>query len=263
MPTNLLTRRTMILAALGLGGMMSFRADDLTDLFLPAPAGPAQNMTYRQGTVLEFNQVTLENRVDVGGSILQDLPILGVAEAATLTPGSSVGIMVTGDAAKSYAIIGRFVRPGTAEATKAMSTLALGVQTAFVSDFAARAAGGFGDLTASPGPSISNVFVKASGTLLVAMSAFVNIIGDLSADRQGRMAVQLTGATSVGPDDNTGYLWFTTAVVDNDVLGIQASQIVIITGLNSGIHTITAKYETTGTLSQTSYGLRRITVLPL
>src|SRR5690349_6190412 len=95
-------------------------SEDLASLFDDPPAGPSQPMAYRQGIIQTFNQNTLENTVLVGDSILTNLPVLGVAEAASYVPNTVVGIHCVGS---SWSIVGRFAIPNTADATNAISLL--------------------------------------------------------------------------------------------------------------------------------------------
>jgi hypothetical protein len=91
--------------------------DDIAPLL--AVRADAQ-LGFRQGTIVTFDPVTLEHTVDVGGKIFANLQILGVAEAASLRPGSVVGIQTVGN---SWYIIGRMVQPGTDGATDAITLL--------------------------------------------------------------------------------------------------------------------------------------------
>lgn len=92
---------------------------------MPAAGEPSLDVRYRQGTILTFNQLTLENTVDVGGTTLTNLPLLGVGESTLLTTGSVVGIIVVGDETrgKTMAILGRLVIPASAAAEEAISLL--------------------------------------------------------------------------------------------------------------------------------------------
>ncbi len=51
-------------------------------------------ISFRKGTIISYDQNTGDNVVRVGDTEVVDLPILGVAEAATYAPGSSAGIPV-------------------------------------------------------------------------------------------------------------------------------------------------------------------------
>lgn len=141
-------------------------ADDLAPLFRPPPGGGAQQLSYRQGTITAFDQVTLDNVVDIGGTLFQDLPLLGVAEADTLAAGSVVGVAWTGF---EYAILGRLVRPNTTDATDAVNRLGNAIQTDTVAAAETTSSLTFVNLT-TVGPTVP-VTVKSSGKLIIILSA--------------------------------------------------------------------------------------------
>jgi hypothetical protein len=82
----------------------------LADLFGPGPAPAAQPVAFRQGLLLSINAVTLANTVQVGGTVLTNLPLLG-GEASLLAAGDVVGVAVVGGDAKTFYIIGQIVKP--------------------------------------------------------------------------------------------------------------------------------------------------------
>lgn len=81
------------------------RSDDLSPLLA---AQPAQALGYRQGTVLAWDSITYANQIQVGESILVDLPILTSSDAALIVPGDIVSILTFGS---SWGILGRFTAP--------------------------------------------------------------------------------------------------------------------------------------------------------
>ncbi len=81
------------------------RSDDLALVLAPAPA-PA--VGYRQGLVVAWDSVTFANQVQVGESVLTNLPLLNSSDAALIVPGDAVGILTFGS---SWAILGRFTVP--------------------------------------------------------------------------------------------------------------------------------------------------------
>lgn len=88
-------------------------ADDLSDLFADPSPGPSLDMRYRQGTVVTFDTVTLENQVDVGGATFFNLPVFSSGAAITLAPGQVVGIVsvVSSKGTASWAILGQLLIP--------------------------------------------------------------------------------------------------------------------------------------------------------
>lgn len=99
------------------------RGDDLVPLLIPPPS---TGLGFRQGVVLTWNRDTAENTIQVGGSIVADVPILNTAEALLLSPGAVVSILTYGS---SWFILGRITIPGTPEAA---ATLGAGLKVASV-----------------------------------------------------------------------------------------------------------------------------------
>lgn len=168
------TRRAALLSLIGLGALGAgagvaavSNPIDFATLFSGPVSGPSQNVKFRQGTIVTFDQNTLNNTISVGGATLTNLPILGVAEASTLTRGSSVGVLVVGDGdqAKTMFIIGRSVVPGTDDAINAITQLGQNVVTDFVAATETTTSSSFVDL-ATIGPQVS-INIRASGKALV------------------------------------------------------------------------------------------------
>lgn len=222
------------------------RSDDIASLFISPPDSPratalaasAEQMRYRQGTILAWNPATLENTVHVAGAEFVNLPVLGVAEAASYAVGTVVGVAVVGS---TWAIIGRFVVPGTQGATDALSNLASKTQTASVpTDEAVGAAVGFQDL-ATLGPEVV-VTVGASGKLLVLLSCFT---GTEATDEQngGLMAFDLTGANTLAAG-SIGWIEVTALLTagSGDSVRVTTSGQFLVEGLTPGDTVVTAKY---------------------
>lgn len=204
--------------------------DDITPLFRPAAAGPSQPMTYRQGTVLEFDRVTLRNKVSVGGAVFADLPVLGVAEAASLSAGSVVGIMAV---ESTWAIIGRLVIPGTAEATDAITQLSQSIVSQQINTVVGTTSVPYVDLG---GPSVS-VRVRASGSLLVILSAEVQATKEI-----GIMGFVLSGANTQAAADGDALYVYT----ENVFADLGTSRVVQVNGLAPGVTTVAARYHIGG-----------------
>ncbi len=215
---------------------------DLTSLFTGGLDGPGQPMSYRQGVIVTWNAATLANQVLVGGTTLTDVPVLGVAEAASLAPGSVVGLMVVGS---TWAIIGRLVVPGTSQATDAITQVSQLTHSATINPAESRSAATWGDV-ATVGPTCAGVRIGASGRAIVTMSAtmvptFFSAVG-----------VEVSGATTV-PPDLLESLYFEGSAT------IGGSRVSLIAGLApGGLHTFTMKYISDG--SPTSFSGRTLTV---
>lgn len=225
---------------------------DLTDLFTPPPPGPAQAVSYRQGTVIAFDKFTLANTIRVGGTDLTDLPILGVGETTMLGPGDVVGILVVGS---TLAILGQLVIPNTTAAFDAISLPSSNTYTANVNTAQSTTSTTWTDL-ATVGPTISNVRIGPSGRCLVFISATMNI---LSAPEGGSMGYDITGATTLGPSDQGRDL----AHYGSTGASLSATRLVLQEGLNTGLHTFTAKYFYGGGAGSISFSFRNLTVMAL
>jgi len=245
-------------------------ADDLGDLFLPPAAGPSLDMRYRQGVIVSFDPNTLSNTVDVGGSILTDLPILGVGEATLLAAGSIVGITTIRSlrGTATWAIIGRMVVPGTADAQNAISLLSSWIVTAAVETQETTSTNSYVDLT-TPGPSVT-VNIRQTGRILLVLTCQIQWIDSDPADgRGGEVTVEMSGAntmstaTAEGPIRLTNY----NGVNAGTSMSLQGTytQAVVVEGLNAGVTTITMKYKArpAGEAAGVDFGRRSITVITL
>lgn len=232
-------------------------------------ARPSQDVRYRQGTVIEFNQVTLANTVDVGGTRMINLPILGVAEASSLGPGSVVGLLaiVSDSGSITYAILGRLVTPGTAAATQAISLLSSWVGSASISTqetYNNNAA--YGDL-ATVGPVVS-VTVRATGRLLVMLTSQIQWVdSDIADGGGGAVTIEMTGANTMAPGTAAVKLAPTAFSQINLVAG-QSHQgtytgVATFEGLNPGLTVITAKYLTYIAGEGADFGRRALTCIAL
>lgn len=221
---------------------------ELDPLFEPPADGGTQQLLYRQGTIIAFDLVTGDNVVNVGGTQMQDLPLLGIAEAATLAPGSVVGIVSTG---KEYAILGRFARPNTAEYGKALTQLGDSIQTAFDSS-TGTITGTSTYIDLSPGtvgPTVA-VNVGLSGKLLVTvgcMGEYTNGPDPAPYDQiMGfRMSSAASGANSWGGDGQWSLIFYDQSLdtTTKRLGGMRAVAQHLFTGLNPGLTVITAKYS--------------------
>lgn len=243
-------------------------ADDLDPLFLPAPAAPAQDMRYRQGTILSFNPITLENTVRVGGTVVSNLPLLGVGEATLLAPGAIVGItsVLSERGTATWAIIGRMVIPNTTDAFNAISLLSSWVTTNSVQAQETTNSGAYGDL-ATFGPSVT-VTVRQTGRLLLILTAQIQA-NDLSplSGAGGAATVEMSGANTVSTATAEATIRLTTFFSINagtaDNLQGTYTTTVVREGMNPGATTITMKYKSTSAGENADIGRRSLTVITL
>lgn len=225
---------------------------DLASLFGGAPPGSSQDLRYRQGVILTFDPITLSNTVDVGGAVLTDLPVLGVGEATLFVPGAIVGLATIGvpGRGQTLAILGRIVRPNTADAASAISLLSARIYADEVGGSDSTNSAAFGDLSASFGPTLTDVIVGPSGRLLVFSSCTFNY-GFTNASLGGEMSFQYTdpSGTVSGPVvfDGRG----PTSHLQASGVGVTALVIdgktrhKLLTGLTPGSYLLEAKYRST------------------
>jgi hypothetical protein len=240
--------------------------DDVAGLFLPPPAAPSQAMAYRQGIVKAFNPVTLQNRVDVGGTELEDLPLLGVGEATLLTEGAVVGLLVIGDAAKTMAIVGRLVHPNTDQARDATGLLSANTKAATVGDQEGTSSVTYTDL-GTVGPRVT-VTVRATGRLLVSVSFGVQSLA--AGTFGGSATVALTGANTLSADTvaNTHHFharhWHALSGGITQTQQDSPAASTVLEGLSPGETTVTMKYRSiNGGAPDADFGRRTLVVIAL
>jgi hypothetical protein len=228
------------------------RSDDLVPL-LADPRNTA--LGFRQGVIVSWNQATAQNAVQVGNSLMTDLPILNTSEAAILAPGDVVGILTGGP---TWAILGRFTIPGTPEAVTSIESITNRIQAAEDVSNGLRNSTSWGDLTGvAVGPSVE-VRVGPSGRVLAFWSCEIGQAtnGGGFVQQQVKVTphvgVQLSGANTATPDafralnlaaefPNAGTADDATAAI-----WIQAAMMHLFTGLNPGDTTFTMKYRHDG-----------------
>lgn len=222
----------------------------LSELFSAAPARPSFDVRYRQGVILTWNPSTLENTIDVDGVPLVDLPVLGSAEAATFEVGDVVGLhLMLPDHRRgaTWAIVGKFVIPNTADAFTALSFLSSTIYADEVDTLESSSSTSYTDL-ATLGPSVSDVLVGPSGRVLVTVSCTFevqHVVGDLQPAIV-YMSFVGNGPTTVNASDiNSVSLGCNMqATVGNHVIVYgRFSKESLIDGLTAGLYSFTAKYR--------------------
>lgn len=212
----------------------------------------ADPVKWRKGTIIEFDETTGESVVDVGGSNIVAIPLLGIAEAATYEAGASVGILVveTGGS-QSWFILGRIARPSTAEYARALTRLGDATQADFDSATGTLTGGAaYIDLSgAAVGPQVS-VNVGLSGKLLVTvgcLAEYDNGPGPAPFDQiMGfRMTTAATGANAWSGDGQWALIHYDQSLDTTTKRngGTRASAVHLFEGLNPGLTTITCKYN--------------------
>jgi hypothetical protein len=229
-------------------------------------------MMYRQGTIVAFDPVTLENTVLVGGSTFSNLPVWGVGESTLLVPGATVALMVVGGGgAKTMAIIGRTVVPNTADAADAVSLLSSQVFAATVAVQQTRTTAdtSFGDL-ATVGPEVT-VSVRASGRLLVVLTSQIQWIAGPAASPAagGWVSLEMAGANTMtaatAADKILPAYNITPSVATSIAVAAQvsATAAAVFDGLTPGETLLTMKYARQIAAQAVDFGRRTIVVITL
>lgn len=223
----------------------------------------ADPISWRKGTIVSYDQATGANVVEVAGTNITNVPILGVAEAATYVPGASVGILVADSGgSQSWFIIGRIVRPSTADYTDAVNRLANSFYVDQVDTGSDTTSTTFGDLTTF-GPR-TNPIVKSSQKLLILASTVI-IANDTDVANGGLMSVEIKDATGstvygAGTLPNVGFYYSdnaTHAIGDS----FEATRAFMVS-LSPAQYQVTAKYRSSGT-SLTTFSFRNLTCVAL
>lgn len=247
----------------------TMRSDDLAPLLGPTPP-PAGNVTFRQGVVRTWNPFTAENTVEVGGSLLSNLPtIASSGEVLAMQAGDVVGIQVVGNGATSTMyIIGRITHPGTVQAASFMDLFGLvsaseTTQGAALTSFSVA---GLGDLEppATPGPSVT-VTVGQTGRVLVLIAVEIVSWRGTVGFVGGSAGVTVSGANNILASDQIGVGW--KKYIASDAPAAFESWLMsgshVYKDLNPGQSTFTLKYGRGNATCDTAVKNREIVALPL
>lgn len=254
------------------------RSDDLSTLFTPqGQSGSGGNgVTFRQGVVVTWDQDTAENSVNVGGSLLVNLPCLNTSEASLIEAGDVVGILVAG---ATWAIMGRFVIPGTPEAATSIQSITNRIKASSDPFGGTRNSTSWGDLAnVASGPEVT-IRVGASGRVLCFWSCEM---GQTLTTASGgslvwmtrntpHVGVQLSGANTQTPDDsralnaNLEFPAVGQANAAQALFWMQSSMMHLFDNLTPGDTTFTLKYKHDGLTPAafSSFEAREIAVFAL
>lgn len=234
--------------------MSTYRTDDLVPLFT---APPAAGVGYRQGTIVSWDPTTAANVVDVDGVLIDNLSILNTNEALQLAEGDVVGILTTGQAASSWAILGRLTIPGTAAAASALRMVSDRMIAAEDPAQGTTSTATFGDLTGTdPGPAVTAT-ISGSGKALILLGATISTGGGIYTG--GLMGFTISGATT-RPATVADSL---EASLSAESFSQSASRSVLVTGLTPGVHTFTAEYASVAAGSPVTVENRNLVVFAL
>lgn len=82
--------------------------DDMTGLLQQALTKDTDKVTFRQGTVLEWDAVTSVNKIQYLGVTIENMPILVGGSPVVMVPGDNVAILSVG---KNAFVIGKILTP--------------------------------------------------------------------------------------------------------------------------------------------------------
>lgn len=241
------------------------RSDDLVPLFTRHPAPGAG---FRQGVVISWDPDTAENVVDVGGTLMVNLPCLNTSEASLLAEGDVVGVMTFG---ATWAILGRFIYPGTPEAVSSIQSITNRIKAHDLFGFGTRNSTAYGDLTGTdPGPEVT-IRIGSSGRALVFWGAEMGQTADWQVRNNPHMAIDVTGANTIAPTDayalNWHYEFPASGFAGHAAMQgwIQCSTFHLFSGLNAGDTTFTCKYrhDTIAPSGSVTFGTRELAVFAL
>lgn len=226
------------------------RSSDLVP-YLSLPRHSGNGVSFRQGVVVAWDQNTAENVIRVGGTLLENLPCLNTTEASLIVPNDVVSILISGG---TWAVMGRFIVPGTPAAASAISSITSRIKVARIGGSGTRAVGaGYGDLAGGTdvGPEIE-VNVGLSGRVLGMWSCQLGSTGAWQTNVGANASVELSGANAIAASSSyaVGYGYqHPTSPTSGYALSsdlIQASTIHVFEGLDPGLTTFTMKYEISG-----------------
>lgn len=231
---------------------------------LVRPAG--EDLHVVQGTVIGWDPVTFANVINVDGVDILDVPVASGVEALTYQPGDVVlleGWFPGGKRGElgigTYWIRGRVITPGTGAADKTIEFLRTQLARELsVEIFQERVKSAripfqealddtgfdFVDL-ATPGPSVEADIVTGVALLFVSAIIQVNLI-DPTFAASGNMAFEVSGATMQDPLFSRSLvksIQLPDAGASTETSSVGAANMFLLTDLNVGLNTFTAKYN--------------------
>lgn len=243
---------------------------------VPYLSGGGETTNWRQGIIVSWNPDTGANVINVGGTLLENLPFLNSTEASLMTTGDVVTLRTWG---ASFAIDGRVFYPGSPQAISAFQAITSRVQGASDPSTGTRNSTAWGDLTGSAvGPSVT-VRIGTSGKAWVSWSAEMgqisNGVGVIQYVYRNtpHVGIEISGASSVVASDAIA-LNFNLEHPGSGSTGtalssywFQGAMTYVYEGLFPGLTTFTMKYrhDTLNPASGNTSGFnaRNLIVFPL
>lgn len=215
------------------------RADDLVPLLLKQ----RENLGMRQGTVRSWDSSTGTNTVEVGGTVLEDLPVLASTGTVLLAEGDVVGLLRY---KSTYFVLGRIGVPG--EGALAIRADSVAAEEGTKSD-------SWTDL-ATVGPTLFDVYIGSTRRCLVYVSAETSW-----ADGGGCAAsFHVSGESDIAPEG------VQSAYAGGKSAGsISAAAFMVLTagdGLHEGLNNFRMKFKRYVAEGTATFRNRRIVVQP-
>lgn len=217
------------------------------------PPSGSSDTGFHQGVIQSWDELTGLNTVKVNGVVLTNLKTIQGGIGVMYVPDDVVAIFRY---QSNYFVWGKIAAPGASAATQIRSNR--------VAAFVNASPQAFGDLPASFGPELQNVYIGSSRRCLVVHSCEINV-----SQSELFQAVQVRGASTINVE--TGITDAFLSFLGGNGLGLQISQSVtastVVTaanGLNQGFNTFTCKYKiaVAGTGTAAAVNNRVLTVIP-
>jgi len=249
---------------------------------------------YAQGTILSWNPDTFENVISVRGGTLTNVQVGSGVEAMTYRPGDTVILARwrPGGGMGTWWIDRRIIRPGTGAAEQTVDWMRSGLVKALMDDLvqelltsqAGRDLAAFvlssriKSATAAPsvltssstyvalsgGPEVTDVPVSDSGKMLVMVGCEGVVSSAIGQpDQAAAMSFAISGATTRAASDDEAYI---VAYADIDELSFfhgRSMAAAEITGLNPGLHTVSARYRKVFGGGDVDFSLRTLIAIGL
>lgn len=244
---------------------------DLSSVMVPQPAS---GVRYSMGRLISWNTDTFENVVDWNGLPIQNMKVANPVDALSYAPDMYVSLLgfdsSGAEGITQWVIWGRLIEPGADGAEQAVAFLRGSlarqisaeifvdrIHPVFDQANAQRDSVDWGDPTngASAGPAVTGVDIVTGAALIVISVGIEYSTSNNAANANPRVAgvvsVEITGATNVAPDEETGVSAQSVksrsgaaiSLVDGVVNASTMTAVYLQTGLNAGLHDFTLKYR--------------------
>lgn len=226
---------------------------DLLTQGIRGPAGP-EDVGFHTGTVLSWDEISQVNSVWVNNTTLTNLRTVQSGIGVQYQAGDTVMIVRK---QTQYFILGKITTIGSGNANQ--------IKYAEVSATEATGSTTYTDL-ATFGPQLS-INIGASRRFLLIVNCHMFVSGTVPANTLvgGLMTVNISGASTVNVVGTVGASWVGNGIANGTGGGGQFVRTYVMTaanGINPGLNTFTAKYQSRVASPTVSFNDRAITVIP-